>query len=88
MGVLSWNSGNKIIGSLNGVLFMDVVPLTTFAISAWQGYRFSKAELAGATVTGTALVMNNIYQRFASRPRAVTSAPVGRFSGPSRHPAG
>ena len=35
VGVLSWNSGNKIITPLNGVLFMDVVPVTAFIISSF-----------------------------------------------------
>ena len=37
IGVLSWNLGNKIITPLNGVLFMDVVPVTAFTISALTG---------------------------------------------------
>jgi drug/metabolite transporter (DMT)-like permease len=85
-GVLSWNSGNRILGSLNGVLFMDVVPLTTFVISALQGYRFSKGEIVGATLTGSALVMNNIYQRFASRPPAVAWIPPPALA-PTHHSA-
>ena len=33
VGVLSWNWGNKIITPINGVLFMDVVPVTAFFVS-------------------------------------------------------
>jgi hypothetical protein len=35
--VLSWNVGNKILTPLNGMLFINVLPLTSFAISALQG---------------------------------------------------
>src|SRR5262249_11188952 len=36
-GVLLWNLGNRILTPLNGVLFMDVVPLTAFIVSSLQG---------------------------------------------------
>jgi Sulfatase len=35
--VLSWNMGNKIITPVNGVLFMNVVPVAAFAVSALSG---------------------------------------------------
>src|SRR5262249_41515066 len=41
VGVFAWNAGNRILTPINGVLFMDVVPLTTIAIAALQGYLFS-----------------------------------------------
>ncbi|MGB8932286.1 MAG: DMT family transporter [Anaeromyxobacteraceae bacterium] len=66
VGVLFWNSGNKIVTPINGVLFMDVVPMTTFAISALRGYHFNAAEVLGVTLTISALVMNNVYQRMSS----------------------
>jgi hypothetical protein len=64
--VLAWNSGNKILTPINGVLFMDIVPLTTMVISAVQGYVFNQAEFLGAGLTITALILNNVYQRLAS----------------------
>jgi drug/metabolite transporter (DMT)-like permease len=76
LGVLAWNSGNRRITSLNGVLFMDVVPLTTFAISALLGYEFSAAELVGATITISALILNNFYQRAVLRRAAARMAPT------------
>lgn len=63
LGVLCWNLGNKIITPLNGVLFMDVVPVSAFAISAMTGVVPNKAQLAGAALTASALVLNNLYQR-------------------------
>ena len=44
---------NKIVTPINGVLFMDVVPMTTFAISALRGYTFNSAELFGVSLTVT-----------------------------------
>ena len=71
VGVLAWNAGNKILTSLNGVLFMDVVPITTFAIAAFQGYLFNRAEMIGAGLTVSALIFNNIYQRVATQAAVV-----------------
>jgi hypothetical protein len=35
--LLFWNMGNRILTPLNGVLFMDVLPVTTFVVSAMSG---------------------------------------------------
>lgn len=63
IGVLCWNLGNKIITPVNGVLFMDVVPLTAFMISAWQGVLPVHAQILGACFTAAAIVLNNLYLR-------------------------
>lgn len=74
IGVLCWNVGNKIITPVNGVLFMDVVPATTFAISAFSGYKFNPAELVGVTMTIAALIFNNLYQRTMLARAAASTA--------------
>ena len=61
--VLSWNTGNKIITPMNGVLFMDVVPLTAFVISALQGNVPVGIQIVGAGMTCSALILNNWYLR-------------------------
>jgi drug/metabolite transporter (DMT)-like permease len=63
IGVLSWNIGNKIITPLNGVLFMDIVPITAFIISALTGVVPQSGQIFGASMTAIALIMNNIFQR-------------------------
>jgi drug/metabolite transporter (DMT)-like permease len=78
VGVLCWNIGNKILTPLNGVLFMDVVPLTAFIISALLGVIPSGAQLLGGSFTALALVLNNLYLR-ARRVRSVPIA-VGAAS--------
>jgi len=79
LGVLSWNMGNKIITTLNGVLFMDVVPITAFTISALMGVIPARAQVAGATLTAIALVFNNLYlRRAASKGGAVQTASPAR----------
>lgn len=84
VGVLSWNVGNKILGPLNGVLFMDVVPLTAFAISAFEGVVPGRMQLLGAALTGMALICNNLYLR---RVGASLAAPAPQARPANPHPA-
>ncbi|PAF44257.1 DMT family transporter [Helicobacter sp. 11S02596-1] len=65
--VLCWNVGNKIIIATNGVLFMDVVPITAFVVSALSGVVPSWAQIIGAGITASALVLNNLNQRRFAR---------------------
>jgi hypothetical protein len=55
--------GNRILTPLNGVLFMDVLPVTTFAVSAISGLIPAHMQIAGACMTGAALIINNLYLR-------------------------
>ena len=43
--MLSWNVGNKILTALNGMLFINVMPLTSFAISALEGLAPTAAQI-------------------------------------------
>ena len=61
--VLLWMTGNKILTPLNGVLFVDIVPITTFTVSALTGVVPSAGQLIGAGLSGTALILNNLYLR-------------------------
>lgn len=63
MAVLCWNIGNRIVTPTNGVLFMDVVPVTAFIVSALNGVVPTHVQIAGATLTATALLFNNLSQR-------------------------
>jgi drug/metabolite transporter (DMT)-like permease len=74
VGVLCWNLGNKILTPLNGVLFMDVVPVTAFTISAIQGVHLALPQVLGGCVTATALILNNVYLRHRMTPAAKPSA--------------
>jgi drug/metabolite transporter (DMT)-like permease len=65
--VLAWNDGVKRIGAANGSLFINLVPVVTFAIAIGQGYDPGPAELAGAALTIGALVAANVVAR---RPAA------------------
>ncbi|CCF11153.1 DMT family transporter [Pantoea ananatis] len=67
MAVLCWNIGNRIITPTNGVLFMDVVPVTAFLVSALNGVLPTHMQIIGAAITATALVLNNLNQRKMAR---------------------
>lgn len=62
LGTLCWNSGIRRIGA-DGVLFINFVPVTAFAVGAFQGYRFNWAELLGAAAVLVALVVNQLWSR-------------------------
>lgn len=61
--VLSWNTGIRLLGAVNGVLFINFVPITAFTIGALSGRAFSLTEVLGALLVMTALVLNNLYLR-------------------------
>ena len=69
LGVLSWNAGNKIVGVANGVLFINFVPVTVFAIRIAQGHRFQAIEFVGAVLVIGALIANNVVARQTAAPK-------------------
>ncbi|MET7863942.1 DMT family transporter [Micromonospora taraxaci] len=71
--VLAWNTGVQRLGAANAALFMNLVPVTTFAVQIARGYRPEPVELVGAAVTIAALIAANL----ANRPRTRTSSLPG-----------
>lgn len=61
--LLSWNVGVKLLSPINGILFMSLVPVTTFILISLQGYAVSMSEFFGTLLVIWALVYNNFYQR-------------------------
>ncbi|WP_409342338.1 DMT family transporter [Paenibacillus sp. MBLB4367] len=61
--LICWNSGIKILTPINGILFINFVPVTTFIISALQGYRITVHDGIGTLLIVGALIANNLYQR-------------------------
>lgn len=75
--LLCWNSGIKLLSPLNGILFINFVPVTTFIIMAIQGYQISSYEIYGTLLIIFALVRNNVNQRKSlseSKKRVLTTA--------------
>jgi len=77
-GVLCWNLGNRILTPLNGVLFMDVVPVTTFVVSSLSGVVPTTVQIVGACMTCLALILNNLYLRRRASRAGTTSPPSAR----------
>ena len=67
IGVLAWNEGVRRIGAANGALFMNLVPVVTFAVEIGRGYRPGEWEILGALLTIAALVFANLAGRQAFR---------------------
>jgi drug/metabolite transporter (DMT)-like permease len=67
IGVLCWNAGVSALGPLNAGLAINLVPVVTFTIRVFQGYRFAAIEVVGALLVLGALVANNLYLRKAAR---------------------
>jgi drug/metabolite transporter (DMT)-like permease len=63
VGVLAWNEGVRRIGPANGALFMNLVPVVTFAVEIGRGYRPGEFEILGAVLTIAALVFANLAAR-------------------------
>ncbi|CAB3765607.1 transporter [Burkholderia sp. MSh2] len=72
--ILLWMTGNRNLGPMNGVLFMDIVPITAFIVSAFAGVVPNRAQIAGVALTGAALILNNLYLR--RRARLIGTAPA------------
>ncbi|MFF2090784.1 DMT family transporter [Paenibacillus sp. NPDC058174] len=69
LALLSWNAGLKKLTPVNGILFISLVPVTTFVIMIFQGYTISIYEFYGALLVIFALIRNNINQRRAGKMR-------------------
>jgi drug/metabolite transporter (DMT)-like permease len=75
--VLAWNAGVVRLGASNAALFMNLVPVTTFAIQAVRGSSPAPFELVGAGITLAALVAANVALR---RPALASPAPSPRVA--------
>ena len=69
--VLSWNSGIRLLGAVNGVLFFNFVPITTFTIGVLNGQPLHTVEVVGAALVIGGLIANNLYQRGLQREARV-----------------
>ncbi len=61
--VTTWNIATSRIGPQNAALFLNLMPVTTFAIEIARGYRAGAVELGGAALTVLALVGGNLASR-------------------------
>ena len=61
--VLCWNAGIRAVGPVDGMLFINFVPVTAFAIRIAEGHRFVPIEFVGAALVIVALVANYVAAR-------------------------
>jgi drug/metabolite transporter (DMT)-like permease len=63
LAVLTWNHAVAILGASNGVLFINLVPITAFTIEAIRGHQPTGGEVAGVALTLAALLAVNLAAR-------------------------
>jgi drug/metabolite transporter (DMT)-like permease len=65
--LLGWNVGVSILSPLNGLLFINVVPVTTLLISIFQGNPVTMFDILGTVFIIASLLSNNIFVRMLQR---------------------
>jgi drug/metabolite transporter (DMT)-like permease len=75
LAVLTWNHAVATLGASNGVLFINLVPITAFTIEAIRGHQPTGGEIAGVAVTLAALLAVNLVARRTAKatPRIETT---------------
>jgi drug/metabolite transporter (DMT)-like permease len=58
--VLCWNSGIRALGPQNGMLFINLAPLTALVVGVASGQSFGRFELIGALLVLASLVANQL----------------------------
>jgi len=61
--VLFWNQAIRVVGPINGVLFINLVPVSAFIIGITVGNKLYPLELVGTALILIALVANNLFAR-------------------------
>ncbi|EKT66162.1 MULTISPECIES: AMP-binding protein [Providencia] len=65
--VFAWNKGIEILGPVNGVLFINLVPVTAFIIGLTNGVIFTNIETFGMLLTIFAIIINNLAIRLLNK---------------------
>jgi drug/metabolite transporter (DMT)-like permease len=65
--LLGWNIGVSILSPLNGLLFINFVPITTLLISIFQGNPVTSYDILGTIFIIVSLLSNNIFVRMLQR---------------------
>ncbi|WP_425429428.1 DMT family transporter [Domibacillus mangrovi] len=76
--LLGWNIGVGILSPLNGILFINFVPVTTLIISIVQGYKITSFDMIGTILIIVSLISNNLFLRLHQRNRR--AFPFGKQS--------
>lgn len=68
--LLGWNIGVNILSPLNGLLFINFVPVTTLLISILQGNHVTTYDLVGTIFIIVSLLSNNIFIRMSQKKKS------------------
>lgn len=69
--LLGWNIGVSILSPLNGLLFINFVPVTTLSISIIQGNQITTFDIVGTVFIIASLLANNIFVRSLQKKEAL-----------------
>ena len=65
--LVGWNYGVSVITPLNGLLFLNLVPVTTLGIQIFQGAAVTAYDFIGTIFIIVSLLSNNIFLRLQQR---------------------
>jgi drug/metabolite transporter (DMT)-like permease len=68
--LLGWNIGVSMLSPLNALLFINFVPVTTLAISIFQGNQVTIYDFLGTVFIIVSLLSNNIFVRMIQKKEA------------------
>lgn len=77
--LVGWNYGVSVITPLNGLLFLNFVPVTTLGIQIFQGAGVTAYDYIGTIFIIVSLVSNNIYLRLQQKRRVPKENFKGRL---------
>jgi drug/metabolite transporter (DMT)-like permease len=87
LAVLTWNHAVAILGASNGVLFINLVPITAFTIEAIRGHQPTGGEVAGVALTLAALLAVNLVARRTAKATPRIEATQTRNDAPREQKA-
>src|SRR5690625_4372502 len=65
--LVGWNVGVMILSPLNGLLFINFVPVTTLVMNYFQGMEITPYDYIGSAFIIVALLSNNLFLRIQQR---------------------
>ena len=65
--LVGWNYGVSVIKPLNGLLFLNFVPVTTLVIQIFQGSGVTVYDYIGTIFIIVSLLSNNLFVRWQQR---------------------
>lgn len=68
--LVGWNIGISLLSPLNGLLFINFVPVTTLFISVVQGNPITAFDVIGTILIIISLLFNNIFIRYAHKKKS------------------